>query len=47
VCAKGLQLSSALKPSGGEGNKFALVGLAVLISCVTPTPTHVTELASP
>jgi hypothetical protein len=37
----------ALKPCGGEGNKFAPVGLADLFSCITPTPTRVSELAGP
>jgi hypothetical protein len=32
---------------GVEGNKFAPVGLAALISCITPTPMYVSELASP
>jgi hypothetical protein len=31
---------------GEEGNKFAPVGLAALISCIIPTPTPVSELAS-
>jgi hypothetical protein len=35
------------KPNGGEDNKFAPVGFAALISCITPTPTLVSELASP
>jgi hypothetical protein len=47
ICAKGLRPSSALKPCGGEDNKFAPVGLAALISFMTPTPTGVSELAAP
>jgi hypothetical protein len=34
-------------PFGAEGNKFAPVSFAALISGITPTPTHVSELASP